>query len=109
METRSLLATSIFARIGFLTSSTAEGTRQDLLQVDTLQTLQWRLYTLELCPYAVLFIAKLNKLKSWGADIGNAYLEAKTKEKVYIIGDEGFGDLHLMYKALYGLKSSGKR
>jgi hypothetical protein len=34
----------------------------------------------------------------WGADIGNAYLEAKTREKVYIIGGTGFGDLegHLL-------------
>ena len=61
----------------------------------------------------VLFVAELNQLVSWGADIGNAYLEAKTKEKVYVIGDKGFGDLEghtlIIYKALYGLKSSGKR
>ena len=46
-----------------------------------------------------------------GADIGNAYLEAKTREKVYIIGGSGFGELEghtlIIYKALYGLKSSG--
>ena len=29
----------------------------------------------------VIFLAKLNNLEVWGADIGNAYLEAKTKEK----------------------------
>ena len=61
----------------------------------------------------VLFIAELNQLETWGADIGNAYLEAKTQEKVYVIGDQGFGDLQghtlVIYKALYGLKSSGKR
>ena len=34
----------------------------------------------------VVFLAELNALKLWGADVGNAYLEAKTKEKVYIIG-----------------------
>ena len=33
----------------------------------------------------VIFIAKLNNLEVWGADIGNAYLEAKTKEKLYIV------------------------
>ena len=27
----------------------------------------------------------LNKMEVWGADIGNAYLEATTKEKLYII------------------------
>ena len=41
------------------------------------------------------------------------YLEAKTKEKVYIIGGTGFGELEghtlIIYKALYGLKSSGAR
>ena len=48
-----------------------------------------------------------------GADIGIAYLEAKTREKVYIIGGTGFGKLEghtlIIYKALYGLKSSGAR
>ena len=61
----------------------------------------------------VVFIAELNQLDLWGADIGNAYLEAKTKEKVYIIGGTGFGELEghtlIIYKALYGLKSSGAR
>ena len=61
----------------------------------------------------VIFLAELNGLEVWGADIGNAYLEAKTQEKLYIVGDAGFGDLcgHtlVIYKALYGLRSSGKR
>ena len=61
----------------------------------------------------VVFLAELNKLELWGADIGNAYLEAKTKEKVYIIGGTGFGELEghtlVIFKALYGLKSSGAR
>ena len=63
--------------------------------------------------WIMLFVAELNKLEVWGADIGNAYLEAETKEKLYIIGDKGFGELcgHtlIIHKALYGLKSSGKR
>ena len=61
----------------------------------------------------VLFLAELNDLELYGADVSNAYLEAETKEKVYIIGSEGFGELEghtlVIYKALYGLKSSGKR
>ena len=32
----------------------------------------------------VLFIAELNGLEVWGADVGNAYLEAKTKERLVI-------------------------
>jgi hypothetical protein len=30
----------------------------------------------------VIFLAELNQLEIWGADVGNAYLEALTKEKV---------------------------
>ena len=61
----------------------------------------------------VIFLAKLNNLEVWGADIGNAYLEAKTKEKLYIVAGPEFEELerHILaiYKALYGLKSSGLR
>jgi hypothetical protein len=49
----------------------------------------------------------------WATDIGNAYLEAYTSEKVYIIGGPEFGELegHILVvsKALYGLRSSGAR
>ena len=41
----------------------------------------------------VVFLAELNGFKLWGADFGNAYLEAKTKEKVYIVGGPEFGNL----------------
>ena len=58
----------------------------------------------------VIFAAELNGLEVWGADIGNAYLEAKTKEKLFIVGDKGFGDLAghtlVINKAVYGLRSS---
>ena len=47
------------------------------------------------------------------ADTGNAYLEAKTKEKVGFTAGPEFGPLAghtlLIYKALYGLRSSGAR
>ena len=33
----------------------------------------------------VIFLGKLNSLELWGADIGNAYLEAFTDEKLYIL------------------------
>jgi Reverse transcriptase (RNA-dependent DNA polymerase) len=59
----------------------------------------------------VIFLAKLNQLELWGADVGNTYLEALIKEKVYVIGGPEFGDLTghtlLIFKALYGLRSSG--
>jgi hypothetical protein len=56
----------------------------------------------------IVFLAELNALELWVADVGNAYLEALTKEKVYIIGGLEFGDLAghtlLIFKALYGLQ-----
>jgi hypothetical protein len=59
----------------------------------------------------VTFLSVLNTLQLWGTDIGNAYLEANTKERVYIIGGSEFGELEghtlVIHKALYGLRSSG--
>ena len=61
----------------------------------------------------VIFLGKLNHLELWGADIGNAYLEAFTDEKLYIVAGPEFLELEgyilIFLKALYGLKSSGKR
>ena len=61
----------------------------------------------------VLFLGELNGLEVWSTDIGNAYLEAMTSEKVYIIAGPEFGDLEghilVIHKALYGLRSSGAR
>ena len=61
----------------------------------------------------VIFLAKLNNLEVWGDDICNAYFEAKTKEKLYIVAGPEFEELEghilVIYKALYGLKSSGLR
>ena len=61
----------------------------------------------------VIFLGKLNHLDLWGADIGNAYIEAFTDEKLYIVAGPEFQELEgcilILLKALYGLKSSGKR
>ena len=61
----------------------------------------------------VIFLGKLNHLDLWGADIENAYLEAFTDEKLYIVAGPEFQELEgyilRFLKALYGLKSSGKR
>ena len=52
-------------------------------------------------------------MEVWGADICNAYLEATTKEKMYIIAGPEFEELQghivVVHKALYGFKSSGLR
>ena len=57
-------------------------------------------------------IAALNGLDVLSADIGNAYLNARTTEKLYIICGPEFGDLYIgriavIVRALYGLKTSG--
>jgi hypothetical protein len=60
-----------------------------------------------------VFLAELNNLQVHAADIGNTYLEAGTKEKVYIFGGPGVWELEghtlIIHKALYGLRSSGLR
>ena len=59
----------------------------------------------------IMFLAELNNLDIWATDVGNAYLEARTQEKVFIIAGPKFGELegHLLvvFKALYGLRTSG--
>ena len=59
------------------------------------------------------FIAELNDMEVWCTDIGNAYLESFTQEKVYIIAGPEFGDRQghvlIIRKAIYGLRSSGLR
>jgi Reverse transcriptase (RNA-dependent DNA polymerase) len=59
------------------------------------------------------FLACLNEMEFWACDIGSAYLESYTKEKVYIIAGPEFGNQEghtlIISKALYGLKSSGAR
>jgi Reverse transcriptase (RNA-dependent DNA polymerase) len=59
----------------------------------------------------LLFLAELNKLEVWATDVGNAYLEARTKEKLYIIAGPEFGNrvghILIIQKALYGLRTSG--
>ena len=59
-----------------------------------------------------LFIGKLDSMEPWATGIRNAYLEALTSEKVCIRAGPEIGDLegHLLiiYKALYGLKTSEK-
>ena len=41
----------------------------------------------------VIFLGKLNNLELWGADIGNAYLEAFTDENLYIVAGPEFQEL----------------
>ena len=61
----------------------------------------------------VIFLSELNDLEMWSTDIGNAYLEAYTSKKLYIVTGPEFGELEghilIISKALYGLRTSGLR
>jgi hypothetical protein len=61
----------------------------------------------------VTFLSELNGLDLWATDIGNAYLEAFTMERNYIVAGPEFGQLEghylIIVKALYGLRTSGLR
>jgi hypothetical protein len=84
---------------GHLTKLSKERTYSGVVSLRTLQL--------------IVFVAELNGLDLWAADVGNAYLEAYTKEKVYIVAGPEFEKLEghtlLFEKALYGLRSSGAR
>ena len=61
----------------------------------------------------IFLLAILNKLQLWAADIGNAFLNGITRDKLYIITGPEFASIGLeghtfvIAKVLYGLKSSG--
>ena len=61
----------------------------------------------------VVFLSQLTDLEIWGADVGNAYLEAYTDEKLCIIAGPEFKELQdhllIMIKAQYGTCSGGAR
>ena len=61
----------------------------------------------------VVFLSQLNDFEIWGADVGNAYLEAYTDQKLCIIAGpelkELQGHLLIMIKALHGTRSGGAR
>lgn len=61
----------------------------------------------------VILISELNNLSLVSTDIGNAYLEADTEEKVCVVGGPEFGIYQghtlIIQKALYGMRSSGLR
>ena len=61
----------------------------------------------------ITFLSELNGCETWATDIGNAYLESYTSEKVYIVAGPEFKDREghtlVIKKALYGLKSSARQ
>ena len=63
--------------------------------------------------YLGFLIAAMNNLSVCAADIGNAFLYGKTRERCYVIAGREFGDLEgkslIIDRGLYGLKSSAAR
>ena len=61
----------------------------------------------------VVFLSQLNELEIWGADVGNAYLEAYTDQNLCIIVGPEFKELQvhllIMIKTLHGTRSGGAR
>jgi hypothetical protein len=62
----------------------------------------------------IILAAELNGLELAQADVGSAYLEALTGEKIYFIAGKEFAPFGMirhtltLHKALYGLRSSGQ-
>ena len=58
-----------------------------------------------------IFLSELNGLQLCACDIGNACLEANTREKLCIIAGPEFGELEghtlVMFKACHGARTSG--
>ena len=65
--------------------------------------------------HLILLITKSNDLENYQDDVGNVYLEAYKKEKIYFNATKEFttfgmeGHILVVSKALYGLHTSGKR
>ena len=57
-----------------------------------------------------MVFTELNNLQIWGADVGNASLQALTKGKLYIVNGPEFEELqgHVLVtqKALYGMTTN---
>ena len=62
------------------------------LTPDPIDTIYYRVVSIRSIRLSI-FLAKLNIMKVWGADSGNAYLEATTKEKLYTVAGPEFEEL----------------
>ena len=96
-------------------SNTTFAVEQELLLEDTppiSHEAYSRVASLQILCIA-LSLDEINGLKLGVDDVGSTYLEAIPNKKVYIIVGPEFGDLAghklIIYKALYGLHTSGAR
>ena len=101
----------------YMQSNMMADSKQDLLQMDSLtkepvESIYSGVVSLRSLRM-VVFLSQLNNLEIWGADVGNAYLEAYTDEKLCIMAGPEFkelqGHLLIMVKALYRTRSGGAR
>jgi Reverse transcriptase (RNA-dependent DNA polymerase) len=79
---------------------------------DTPPTLTYSSVVSRESVYIAFVIAALNALDLTIFDVGNAYLNASTTEKLYCFSGKGFGpeeegSMMIIRRELYGLKSSG--
>ena len=67
------------------------------------------LYRWKPCASAFFILARMNGLQMCAADVGNAFLYGRTREKVFVIAGEEFdkdaGKRMIIDCSLYGLKS----
>ena len=70
----------------YMQSNMIADSKEDLLQMDISPK---NLLSLRM----VVFLSQLNNLEIWGADVGNAYLEASTDDKLCIIAGPEFKKL----------------
>ena len=59
----------------------------------------------------MFLLATVNKLQLWAADVGNAFLNGISRDKLYIIagpefGPEREGKALILYKSMYGARAS---
>ena len=62
----------------------------------------------------MFLLATIGKLKLWAADIGNAFLNGYTRDKLYIVAGPEFGPERegkelILYKSMYGARASCAR
>ena len=101
----------------YMQSNMMADSKQDLLQMDISPKNLLNPFILEWFPQGAsewLFSYPSSTiLEIWGPDVGNAYFDAYTDEKLCIIAGPEFKELQchllIMIKALYGTHSGGAR
>ena len=67
------------------------------LTPDPIDSIYSGVVSTRLLRLSIFLVAKLNNTEVWGADLGNDYLEATTKEKTYIVAGPEFEELQATF------------